>query len=376
MFEGELYGTLKKTKTTGPAKRVRELPLHISKSAYIRFGSWLRVGYDLWLTLAPFDRDYFLPKSDAAGHYTVRQMATYSDAASSGIEVLARLKLPGADRLLLDHNWCTFFTEHSERPTMTTALAVLQHSKEERDLIGRWRPEGSDVYVRTYHAIVSRLQAQVAEAMKSVNRFDILQEKEIAKSFRDWSRDRLQLTEDEAETVSGIFADTLRLPPIHVQESTLVPSVDLTQTILSDDEPLAEEEDDSSEDPEPDAWFLAKNRPQEAFLIIRSGKGARLHRTNGCWTARYRAVKNPQLCQKEPSNNEYDFRCRLCWPSSLPADEVSSQDSSDSEVEQQSEEEHLTEGLVQQPIGHEVETASNWSLTFNAHTDAQDEEPS
>jgi hypothetical protein len=343
MFEGELYGTLKKTKTTGPSKRVRELPLHISKQAYVRFGSWLRVGFDLWLTLAPFERDYFLPRSDGSGNRSIRQMATYSDAASAGLQVLSKLRLPGTDQLLLDENWCSFWTEHSERPTLTTALAVLQHSKDERDLVGRWKPEGSDVYLRTYHAIVGRLQSKVAETMRAVDRFEALQEKEIGKAFKDWTRDRLQLSEEESEGMSRVFAEILRRPPVESQSIVVDEDEDsFAQTVQVVSKNPESAEDDSSEDPDPNAWFLSQSRPEEAFLIIHSNKGSRLHRTNGCWSARYRAVKNPHLCQKEPSTTEYNFRCRLCWPVGISSDQNSSQEeSSKSESEAHSEPEDI-----------------------------------
>ena len=358
MFEGELYGVLKKTKTTGPTRRVRELPLHVSKMAYIRFQSWLSTGFELWQTLAPFERDYFLPRSTADGNHTLQQMAEYSDASAAGIQVLSKLMLPGTSRLLLDPNWCCFFTEHSERPTLATALAVLQHSKEERDLVGRWKPEGSDVYVRTYHAIIGRLQARVAEVMRSSDRYVLLQEKEIAHSFKAWCRDRLQLNQEEAEEMADIFADTLRKPPL--TPSTIVQPA---QVVVDDDgeaEPLAPEaSSDSSEDPAQDAWFLAKNRPTNVFLIIHSAKGARLHKSDGCWIARYRSVKHPEFCQMEPSPSDYDFRCRMCWPSGLP-DEASSQES-DEEVEQHPPEEESEPELVQ----GDDQVSSSWSVTHN-----------
>ena len=60
---------------------------------------------------------------------------------------------------LIPHGWERYWTEHSERATMPSALAALGIEKSERDLLGRWTPEGSDQYVRTYNAVVGRLQA-------------------------------------------------------------------------------------------------------------------------------------------------------------------------------------------------------------------------
>jgi hypothetical protein len=330
MFEGELFGTLKKTKTTGPSRRIKELPIHISKSAFVRFGSWLQVGFELWQTLAPFERDYFLPKPTVDGQHTIPRLAEYSDAAASGIEVLSILRVPGSHVLLLDSNWCAFFTEHSERPTMTTALVVLQSSKEERDAIGRWRPEGSDVYVRTYHALVARLQEKVASAMREVNRFELLQEKEIAQSFKTWVRDRHDLTAEDADAVADSFLKMLKTPPQVPQQVLDIEEEDVPDlpTDLVLDSGVSS---DSSEDVPQKDWFLAENRPGNSFLVVRNKKGqGRLHRSDGCWIARYRAVKFPHLCDQEPDESTYDFRCRLCWPS-IASEEMNSSQSSGSD---------------------------------------------
>ena len=49
------------------------------------------------------------------------------------------------------------WTGHSERATLTSALAAHGVSKDDRDPLGRWAPEASDEYVRTYRALVRRL---------------------------------------------------------------------------------------------------------------------------------------------------------------------------------------------------------------------------
>jgi len=332
LHEGELYGTLKKTKTTGPSRRVRELPIHICRNAYIKYGSWLQTGFELWLTLAPFERDYFLPLAAPDGNNTLRKMSSYAEAAAVGLEVLAALKLPNSNIKLLDPNWCAFFTEHSERSTMVTALVMLQASKDERDLVGRWKPEGSDVYVRTYHGIISRLQTQVAGAMRSMSRFETLQEKEIAQSFKVWSQERLQLTVEEADLQASLFSQVLKTAPnitIEVDDENPPVAVPASPLHLELEEGV---NTDSSEEACHDDWFRSKNRPTNLYLIVKNNKGkGRLHKSDGCWIARYRALRHRSICSQEPDPKEYDFRCRLCWPSGLPMEDRSSEESSKGE---------------------------------------------
>eukprot|EP00435_Cladocopium_sp_Y103_P030957 s929_g7.t1 len=62
-FIGErLTTTLRVTKTSGPGKRVQELPVCISESAFVWDKSWLYCGFQLIRQHANFDRDYLLPK--------------------------------------------------------------------------------------------------------------------------------------------------------------------------------------------------------------------------------------------------------------------------------------------------------------------------
>ena len=48
----------------------------------------------------------------------------------------------------------------------------------DRDMLGRWKPEGSDIYMRAYGGRVARLQAIYADAARSENREEELDEKE------------------------------------------------------------------------------------------------------------------------------------------------------------------------------------------------------
>ena len=57
------------------------------------------------------------------------------------------------------------WTNHSERATLTSALAAIGVPKDQRNLIGRWSPDGSDDYVRTYRAAVRDLVARFVGAV-------------------------------------------------------------------------------------------------------------------------------------------------------------------------------------------------------------------
>ena len=51
---------------------------------------------------------------------------------------------------------------------------------QDKDLLGRWKPEGSDVYARSFGGRVARLQALFAGAAREAGRYTRLDEREIA----------------------------------------------------------------------------------------------------------------------------------------------------------------------------------------------------
>ena len=53
-------------------------------------------------------------------------------------------------------------TEHSERAVLPTGLSVLEIPPINKDILGKWKLEGSDTYARSYAGRVARLQATFA----------------------------------------------------------------------------------------------------------------------------------------------------------------------------------------------------------------------
>ena len=73
-------------------------------------------------------------------------------------------------------------------------------------MLGRWKPEGSDIYMRAYGGRVARLQAIYADAARSENREEELDEKEISARLGDWLRTGGKLK----ETMADLLAQQLR----------------------------------------------------------------------------------------------------------------------------------------------------------------------
>ena len=147
LVEGRLTTVLRRTKTSGPSRPTKELPVAISEHAYFLRTTWLRVGFDLLRTHANYKRDYLLPRLNQDG-LLEKKPASYADAMVAAAGLLGILGLP----LEVQGYW----TEHSERSVLPTGLSLMEVPPQDKDLLGRWKPD------RTFAGRVARLQALFA----------------------------------------------------------------------------------------------------------------------------------------------------------------------------------------------------------------------
>ena len=107
--------------------------------------------------------------------------------------VLAKVGLPSVVQ--------GYWTERFERSVLPTALAILGVTDSEKDILERWKPEGSDTYVRSYGGRVARLQAKYAISAREDDRYTVLDEREIAANLIEWLHDRRKLGDEAARAI-------------------------------------------------------------------------------------------------------------------------------------------------------------------------------
>ena len=117
LVEGRLVTTLCRTKTSGPNRRIKEMPLCVSDAAFFENPAWLKVGFELLQWLATFSRDYLLPKLKPSFAVFEKKMAEYADVVAVSAAILQRAGVPAIAQ--------GFWTEHSERAVLPTGLSVL-----------------------------------------------------------------------------------------------------------------------------------------------------------------------------------------------------------------------------------------------------------
>lgn len=171
---------MRQTKTTGTGKRVRELP-----------------GGDAY-ALGIFH----------GGHIGEKRMS-YAQAVAGSQEVFNLLE--GYEKELIPRGWERFWTEHLERLTLASGLAALGAPKEDRDLLGRWNPEGADVYIRTYNSVVRRMQRKFAKVIRGERAYESLDEGSIMEEFKSWLHLHWIVPEDKAESAVEAWKKRLRI---------------------------------------------------------------------------------------------------------------------------------------------------------------------
>ena len=335
MVDGCLVGLLFKTKTTGAGKRIRELPIYVSSAAYVKYENWLAMGFSLVKDassgLGPLVFGEGIFTETATGEVPMK----YHEASAASGDLMEALC--GADgRKLLPVGWERHWTEHSERSTLSSGLAALGIGKLERDLLGRWCPEGSDQYVRTYNAAVKRLQVKFSRAAGANNAYGRLDEGSALEDLKRWLVSHWGAGEDEADR--AVEAWKKQIGGKRNQDD---PGSD-TDLASSGGEKEDLGKVVEARQPAFKRKLGALDKEREGGFVVvyrRAGRGT-LHRlgSGACWMAKKRSFHKSEVYADPPNVECYSMKCKLCWP---PAADESSGSTSDScdEVELSDDEE-------------------------------------
>lgn len=173
-----LTGVLERTKVSGPGKRLRFVPFHVDREAWLIESSWLEVGFQLWQESGMYTtRDYLLPLPTADLDGVIDRKAEYTDMAAMCRKLFSELEVPDYDHkqrrwrnngeALLLPELVDLWTLHSARNLLTNHCAELGFTKPELDHLGRWGAGQSNEYLKSARAIVARMQGAVAVAARA-----------------------------------------------------------------------------------------------------------------------------------------------------------------------------------------------------------------
>ena len=265
-FSGRLTTTLYETKTSGPERRQVELPVAVTEDSWICNRDWLRDGWQIFQTHADFNRDYFLPALSDDFSCFRKRMASYSEAATLTAAVNRRLT-SSEGRRLIPPELVEMWTEHSERATLPTILDGFGLDPRDRDALGRWRPEGSDIYSRSFSGKIRRIHRYFTAEIEKLRLAGDIDDYDVLEAAFSWLRARKGLSADEADRVVESFRVSL----------TAWFSDDPIQQESEVEGEAAVEEQAEAPQAEPTA---AERAP--GYVLVSSRRGAiRLHRSFG-----------------------------------------------------------------------------------------------
>ena len=328
-YGGRMTTVLRSSKTTGPTKRAQELPVCVSEHAYIANTLWLKTGFDLLKKFAPFERDYLLPKLNLEWSGFRRVMATYNDISSYSARLRRKLKRPGELEPVAHPILAPFWTEHSERATVPTGLALLGTQKDERDMLGRWKPDGSDTYVRMYNGIIARLQYRFAKAARQSDRTKLLDERDIVESAMSWITERCeQLPEELNEQILKHLEVSMEAPLLaNWTEIAEDGQEDVQANLLS-------ALDMELEKAKAQTGTQKLDQREPLYVVVNTGRRCkRLHKSRGgCWMGRGMNFKSAVEFFSMPETDQFTHYCKVCWPKTSTRDVDQSSTSSSTSI--------------------------------------------
>ena len=190
MDEYGLSCSLKRTKTTGPGKKVTIVKVFVGFGAHLLEDAWLEEGWHLWRAMAmenhTTQRDYFLQQpKDRDLENCSRKIANYSAAAAMSQALFKVLETADGEELMLEGVGC-LWSEHSERVTLRTWAGASGVPEAVCKKMGRWTPTVDQAYDQSERMQVLRAQTHIGNFIrKNFNKTDPFDEEEVIRKVAD-----------------------------------------------------------------------------------------------------------------------------------------------------------------------------------------------
>ena len=148
MIQTELLSS----KTSGPGRRVKQLPMAISFGAQLLGLDWLKTFMHLLNAHLPAKQEFLMEAcTNDFQRSTGRELRYYQAAALSKViveELRTPIKVLGiwteSDEPAAHGALIELFSEHSGRSVVPSLSLFVEEDKSKRDMVGRWRPSGAD----------------------------------------------------------------------------------------------------------------------------------------------------------------------------------------------------------------------------------------
>ena len=369
--DGSLIGRILRSKTSGQGRRVEVVHFFVDSKAFLIHRDWLLTGWKLNADMTDESgmgaRDYLVPKPTPNLQSFRKSMVKYQDALSMSRGLLALLPLDvdpsevdrpeGSGTPLLKKGALGFWSEHSERGTMTTYMQLAKVPGEVRKMVGRWAMTQDEEYLRNLESSVRAAQVTVARMLSTWSEPRLQDfECQIANDLVAYLRHRKVDEEEIREQVSNLsLPETKKVPKEQddpgdgtsgfrkKEREEEVETISNTTIFTPSPGVLAKEEDSATdEEGSFDQQAMQVENAAYVFSIVGSCRRRTLHRVGECWRVPGVNYKDFLVAGEErPPLLSGDRECRDCFRRNLSIpgqdeDEVLQDTSSSSSEEETS----------------------------------------
>eukprot|EP00439_Symbiodinium_sp_Y106_P079138 s1678_g17.t2 len=200
-----LRAILGRTKTSGPGRKMGELPIFVHRRASFSGVDWLSEGLGLFLeSTATLPSDFFLGKPQKGGNGVTSRHLSNVDFNSCLKAVL--IELPAVRRrgeegweaipnsCLVPEALVGFWSGHSARHNLVSWAGAMRVPQEQRNYLGRWQTGrgSSDAYMITSRQVVLEVQEKVLKGISNGGDLgtDIFVETELVEAVIDFAKAR------------------------------------------------------------------------------------------------------------------------------------------------------------------------------------------
>ena len=339
-----LQGDLKKTKTSGPGKKISVLKVFISDKAYVHECDWLETGWQLWKEMAVerdmSRRDFFLTHPAPGLESMTCRMASYAAASAMSHALASELLVyfENAELKLFAEGVSVCWTEHSERVTLRSWARVAGVPEDTCKRLGRWTPTVDQSYDRSVRTSILKAQSCISKFIrKNMGREDPFDECLIMQKISDVMEGfdfPMGAIQQQIEKLTSFLPAGRKAKRAKWSEykdefdfssEEEVESFELVGSQLVEDDSADEEFKEAA-----DGLELAPFGTYVVSIVGRSEKKTlhrmgECHRRPGCHFQRFAIFGS-----EPPDKSEYHHACRVCFPRGMNQAEMSSEEDSSS----------------------------------------------
>ncbi len=321
--DGQVIMELRRSKTTGPGKKVDVRRIPIAHDAYLEDSSWLKQGVALLKSLGQEGRDYLLCSPEAGLQAGRARELSYQEAAGWSRLLYQRI----AEALGYDARagelLGRYYTEHSGRSFLPSSAMALGADDDYLRPLGGWGAKVAQAYMKAAVQRTLQIQSQVAARLRrDWGRWDVAGESEHLAKLASYFFDN-GLNAEEARTAAALSAVALEPPPNAQtwqfggddgQQSEGAASASGSAEAARHVAPKA-----AAARPRAEEAGAAEDMKGYVISITSKTKFRRLHYVGRCHRHPGVHYQDYEWMGTElPAATEYDDHCRQCWKAGGP----------------------------------------------------------